>query len=116
MDTATIIQIIEGIAFICAMIGLGAFAKLYLDGKKFIQMIKEFLADADKAKADGVITKEESDELTERLCQIIKQGKVVLDDVLKLKEELLALLAKKGVAGAKSPAMIKVPKGEGPGK
>jgi len=103
MDAATIIQIIEGIVLICVTLGLGVVAKFYLDGKKFIEMIQEFLVDADKAKADGVITKEESDALVDQLCGLMKQGKLVLDDLLALKDQLAALLAKKAAA-AKAPA------------
>ncbi len=114
MDTATIIQIVEAIVLICVTLGLGVAAKLYLDTRKMLEMIQAFLTSADNAKADGVITKEESDQLVDQLCALMKQGKLVLDDVLKLKEELEALLAKKGAA-AKQPTIVKVPKGEGPG-
>ena len=119
MDTATIIQIAEAIVLICVTLGLGVVAKFYLDGKKFIEMILSFLADVDKAKADGDIDNTEFTDLVDKLGAIAKQGKVVLDDVMKLKGELLALLSKKAIAAAaarKEPMIVKVPKGEGPGQ
>ena len=112
MDTATIIQIVEAIVLICVTLGLGVAAKLYLDGKNLIEMIMSFLADVDKAKADGTIDNTEFNDLVDKLGAIAKQGKIVADDIMALKKELEALLSKKVAAKASAAA----PKVEGPGK
>jgi len=106
MDTATLVLIIEAIVAVCLALGLTVVGPLYLNTKKMLAMIQEYLTTANNAKADGIITKEESDDLVNRLCELMKQGKLVLDNVLDLKKQLEELLAKKEA---------KVAKGTGPG-
>jgi hypothetical protein len=98
MDTATLIQIIEAIVAVAVGLGLTVVGKLYIDTKKLIEMIQNFLTSAEEAKKDGTLTKEEIDALIDELTALAKQGNLVVDDVRELYIKLKEMLAAKQLA------------------
>ncbi len=103
MDTAVIIQIVEAIVAAAAFLGLGIVTKLYKDSKVMYEAwlslysaLKLLADEIKKANEDKNVTQEEFDEMMEQFGDIMAKAEklresvqVVVDDVYKLKEEIM---------------------------
>jgi len=90
------------IALVSAGIGAAAY-KLYFDTKKLVEILQplvialqEMVTDIKEANLDGKVTQEEFDKLMVqanalalRCTEAMSQGKIVVDDVLALKKEIM---------------------------
>jgi hypothetical protein len=102
-DWTPIIEAILGvIALVSAGIGVRCWT-LYVDSKKLVEILKgliiviqEMIAEIKEANSDGKITQEEFDKLmvkanalSLKCTEAMSQGKIVIDDILALKKEIM---------------------------
>jgi len=93
------------IALISAGVGAASY-KLYIDSKKLIEVMKPLLSSLQEmqqeivdANADGAISNEEftklldkSNELVKKITEAMAQAKLVVDDFIALKDEVLKFI------------------------
>jgi uncharacterized protein YdcH (DUF465 family) len=106
IDTATMIQIIEAIVTFATLLGLSVVAKLYLDTKKLVDILKGALGlmgdlnnEYIEANKDGKVTDAEFASLLEsskpvydKIVEAMNQAKLVVDDVEALVKQVQSLI------------------------
>ena len=106
MDAATWTMIIEAIVSFAVLLGLSVVAKLYLDTKKLVDILKgciTLMTDLNKeyiaANADGKVTDAEFASLLEsskpvydKIVEAMNQAKLVVDDVEALVKQVQSLI------------------------